>query len=110
MSDTGVEAAPLRSGHTMAAVNAVGTILPYSESGKMHVLMSLDARPMFWWPGLPAVKESAYDLVHPAPYGLSGRTTGRRQLSSCTRRSKVAAESDEYGRSLNQNGRLFGAT
>jgi tripartite-type tricarboxylate transporter receptor subunit TctC len=88
-------------GHTMATVDAVGTILPYSESGKMRVLLSFDAQPMDWLPGVPTAKSLGYDLVYPAPYGLVGpKGMPAPIVDRLYQAFKSAAESDEYRKLL----------
>lgn len=88
-------------GHTMATVDAVGTILPYSESGKMRVLLSFDAQPMDWLPGVPTAKSQGYDLVYPAPYGLVGpKDMPASIVDKLYQAFKVAAQSDEYRKLL----------
>jgi tripartite-type tricarboxylate transporter receptor subunit TctC len=87
--------------HTMATVDAVGTILPYSESGKMRVLLSFDAQPMDWLPGVPTAKSQGYDLVYPAPYGLVGpKDMPALIVDKLYQAFKVAAQSDEYRKLL----------
>jgi tripartite-type tricarboxylate transporter receptor subunit TctC len=88
-------------GHTMATVDAVGTILPYSEAGKMRVLLSFDAQPMDWLPGVPTAKSQGYDLVYPAPYGLVGpKDMPAPIVDKLYQAFKFAAQSDEYHKLL----------
>jgi len=88
-------------GHTMAMVDAVGTIVPYSESGKMRVLLSFDALPMDWLPGVPTAKSLGYDLVYPAPYGLVGpKGMPAPVVEKLYQAFNSAAESDEYRKLL----------
>ena len=88
-------------GHTMATVDAVGTILPYAESGKMRVLLSFDAQPMEWLPGVPTARSLGYDLVYPAPYGLVGpKDMPAPIVDKLYQAFKSAAESDEYRKLL----------
>jgi tripartite-type tricarboxylate transporter receptor subunit TctC len=83
--------------HTMATVDAVGTILPYAESGKMRVLLSFDAQPLAWLPGVPTAKSLGYDLVYPAPYGLVGpKDMPAPVVDKLYQAFKAAADSDEY--------------
>ena len=53
-------------GHTMATVDAIGTVLPYVESGKMRVLLSFDPQPIARLSGVPTAKSLGYELVYPA--------------------------------------------
>ena len=62
----------LLGGHTMATIDAAGSILPHVEAGKLRILMSFDAQPSAWMPGVPTAKSLGYNLVYPAPYGLVG--------------------------------------
>lgn len=88
-------------GHTMATVDAVGTILPHSESGKMRVLLSFDAQPTEWLRGVPTAKSLGYDLVYPAPYGLVGpKDMPAPIVDKLYQAFKAAAESDEYRKLL----------
>lgn len=88
-------------GHTMATVDAVGTILPYTESGKMRVLLSFDAQPTDWLRGVPTAKSLGYDLVYPAPYGLVGpKDMPAPIVDKLYQAFKAATESDEYRKLL----------
>jgi tripartite-type tricarboxylate transporter receptor subunit TctC len=88
-------------GHTMAMVDAVGTILPHSESGKMRVLLSFDAQPTDWLRGVPTAKSLGYDLVYPAPYGLVGpKDMPAPIVDKLYQAFRAAAESDEYRKLL----------
>ena len=84
-------------GHAMATVDAVGTILPYTESSKMRMLLSFDPQAVDWLPGVPTAKSLGYDLVYPAPYGLVGpKNMPPEIVSRLYQAFKTAAESDEY--------------
>lgn len=88
-------------GHTMATVDAIGTILPYVESGKMRVLLSFDPQPVAWLPGVPTAKSLGYDLVYPAPYGLVGpKGMPPAVVDKLYRAFKTAADSDDYKKLL----------
>lgn len=88
-------------GHAMATLDAVGTILPYSEAGKMRVLLSFDAQPSSWMPGVPTAKSLGYDLVYPAPYGLVGpKDMPPVVVDKLYHAFKAAADSDEYKKLL----------
>jgi tripartite-type tricarboxylate transporter receptor subunit TctC len=90
-------------GHAMATVDAVGTILPYSESGKMRILASFDPQPVSWLPGVPTAKSLGYDLVYPAPYGLVGPKNMPPQIvDKIYRAFKAAADSDDYRQLLDK--------
>jgi len=62
----------LMGGHTLAAVDAAGSVMPFVESGDLRLLMNFDAESPEWMPQLPTAKSLGYDLVYPAPYGLVG--------------------------------------
>ena len=62
----------LLGGHTLAAVDAAGSLLPHVEAGKLRILMSFDEQPPEWLPGVPTARNLGYDLAYPAPYGLVG--------------------------------------
>ena len=88
-------------GHTMATVDAIGTILPYVESGKMRVLLSFDPQPVASLPGAPTAKSLGYDLVYPAPYGLVGpKGMPPAVVDKLYQAFKAAADSDEYKKLL----------
>ena len=88
-------------GHAMATVDAIGTILPYTEPGKMRVLLSFDAQPADWLPGVPTAKSQGYDLVYPAPYGLVGpKDMPPEIIDRLYQAFKTAADSDEYRKLL----------
>lgn len=92
-------------GHTMSTVDAIGTILPYVESGKMRVLLSFDPQPVASLPGVPTAKGLGYDLVYPAPYGLVGpRGMPPAIVDRLYKAFKAAADSDEYKKLLVQLG------
>lgn len=88
-------------GHAMATVDAVGTILPYVEPGKMRVLLSFDPQPVEWLPGVPTAKSLGYNLVYPAPYGLVGpKDMPPTIVNKLYAAFKAAADSDEYRKLL----------
>lgn len=88
-------------GHTMATVDAIGTILPYVESGKMRVLLSFDPQPVASLPGVPTAKSLGYDLVYPAPYGLVGpKGMPPAVVDRLYQAFKAAADSDDYKKLL----------
>lgn len=88
-------------GHTMATVDAIGTILPYVQSGKMRVLLTFDAQPVASLPGVPTAKSLGYDLIYPAPYGLVGpKGMSPAVVDKIYKAFKTAADSDEYKKLL----------
>ncbi|KAA0074137.1 tripartite tricarboxylate transporter substrate binding protein [Tardiphaga sp. P9-11] len=88
-------------GHAMATVDAVGTILPYTEPGKMRMLLSFDPQPVDWLAGVPTAKSLGYDLVYPAPYGLVGpKNMPPEIVGKLYQAFKAAADSDEYRKLL----------
>jgi tripartite-type tricarboxylate transporter receptor subunit TctC len=62
----------LLGGHTAATVDAVGSLLPHVEAGKIRILMTFDEQPAPWLPDVPTAKSLGYQLAYPAPYGLVG--------------------------------------
>ncbi len=62
----------LLGGHTVAALDAVGSLLPHVESGKLRILLSFDEQPADWMPQVPTARSQGWDLAYPAPYGLVG--------------------------------------
>lgn len=88
-------------GHAMAIVDAAGTIIPYVEPGQMRVLLSFDAEPASWLPGVPTAKSLGYDLVYPAPYGLVGpKGMPQEIVDKLYQAFKTAADSEEYRKLL----------
>jgi tripartite-type tricarboxylate transporter receptor subunit TctC len=65
-------ATALLGGHTVAAVDAIGSILPHVQAGTLRVLMSFDEQPAAWMPNVPTARSLGYDLAYPAPYGVVG--------------------------------------
>lgn len=63
-------AVALLGGHTTSSVDAIGSLLPHIEAGKLRVLMSFDEKPATWMPNVPTAKSLGYDLAYPAPYGI----------------------------------------
>lgn len=87
----------LLGGHTMATVDAVGSLLPHVESGKLRVLMSFDERPAEWMPEVPTAKSLGYDLAYPAPYGLVGpKGMPQAVVAKLHDAFKAAIDSPEY--------------
>lgn len=62
----------LMGGHVVATLDAAGSVIPFVQSGDLRLLMSFDAEPAAWMPGVPTAKSLGYDLVYPAPYGVVG--------------------------------------
>lgn len=62
----------LLGGQTTATVDAIGSLLPHVEAGKVRVLMSFDEKPAAWMPNVPTATSLGYDLAYPAPYGIVG--------------------------------------
>ena len=62
----------LLGGQTTATVDAIGSLLPHIEAGKLRVLMSFDEKPAAWLPNVPTARSLGYDLAYPAPYGIVG--------------------------------------
>jgi tripartite-type tricarboxylate transporter receptor subunit TctC len=76
-------------GHTMATVDAIGTILPYVQSGKMRVLLSFDPQPVASLPGVPTAKVSVMILSIPRLTDLLvPRACRLRSSTGFTRRSR----------------------
>jgi tripartite-type tricarboxylate transporter receptor subunit TctC len=91
----------LLGGHTMATVDAIGTILPHVQSGKMRVLLTFDAQPVASLPGVPTAKSLGYDLVYPAPYGLVGpKGMPPAIVDRLYKAFKAAADSEDYKKLL----------
>ncbi|WP_222707626.1 tripartite tricarboxylate transporter substrate binding protein [Ottowia flava] len=96
----------LIGGHTVAALDAVGSVLPFVESGSVRLLMSFDALPADWMPSVPTAKSLGYELVYPAPYGVVGpKGMSPQVVARLNEAFKAAIDSAEYAtllRSLRQ--------
>ncbi|WP_423459429.1 tripartite tricarboxylate transporter substrate binding protein [Ottowia sp. VDI28] len=91
----------LIGGHTVAALDAVGSVLPFVESGDLRLLMSFDAQPADWMPSVPTAKSLGYDLVYPAPYGLVGpKGMNPAVVTKLNTAFKAAIDSPEYAKLL----------
>ena len=89
----------LMGGHTLAAVDAAGSVMPFVESGQLRVLMSFDAQPADWLRGVPTAKSLGYDLVYPAPYGVVGpKGMPAEVVTRLHAAFKAAIDSPEYAR------------
>ncbi len=93
----------LLGGHTHATVDAVGSLLPHMEAGKVRVLMTFDEEPAPWLPNVPTAKSLGYDLAYPAPYGLVGpKGMPDEVVAKLAAAFKVAIDSPEYAQLLDQ--------
>lgn len=93
----------LLGGHTQATVDAIGSLLPHVEAGKVRVLMTFDEEPASWLPGVPTAKQVGYDLSYPAPYGLVGpKGMPEDVVNKLATAFKAAADSPEYAQLLEQ--------
>ena len=82
---------------TVAALDAAGAILPFVEDGKLRILVSFDAEPADWLPGVPTARSLGHDLVYPSPYGLVGpKCMPPAIVAKIWDAFQAAAESDEY--------------
>ncbi|MEJ7932330.1 tripartite tricarboxylate transporter substrate binding protein [Ramlibacter sp. AN1015] len=96
-------ATALLGGHTVASVDAVGSLLPHVQSGKLRVLMSFDEKPAAWMPGVPTAKSLGYDLAYPAPYGLVGpKGMPPEIVARLNTAFKAAIDDPEYAKLLDQ--------
>jgi tripartite-type tricarboxylate transporter receptor subunit TctC len=91
----------LLGGHTVATVDAIGSLLPYVQAGNLRVLMSFDGQPASWLPGVPTAKSLGYDLAYPAPYGLVGpKNMPLDIVNKLNSAFKVAIDDPEYTKLL----------
>lgn len=91
----------LIGGHTVAALDAVGSMLPFVESGDVRLLMSFDAQKADWMPNVPTAKSLGYDLVYPAPYGVVGpKGMSPEVVTKLNAAFKAAIDSPEYAKLL----------
>lgn len=94
-------ASNLLGGHTMAALDAVGSVLPFVASGDLRLLMSFDAQAADWMPSVPTAKSLGYDLVYPAPYGVVGpKGMPPAVVARLNAAFKAAIDSPEYAKLL----------
>lgn len=98
----------LMGGHTVASVDAIGSVLPFVKSGDIRVLMSFDAAPAASMPDLPTAKSLGYDLVYPAPYGLVGpKGMPPEIVAKLAAAFKAAIDSPEYAKLLQAQGQTY---
>lgn len=91
----------LMGGHTVAALDAVGSVLPFVESGALRLLMSFDPQPADWMPSVPTAKSLGYDLVYPAPYGVVGpKGMSSAVIAKLNAAFKAAIDNPEYAKLL----------
>ena len=94
-------AVSLLGGHTVATVDPIGSILPHVQAGKLRLLMSFDAQPATWLPGVPTAKSLGYDLTYPAPYGVVGpKNMPIDIVNKLNNAFKVAIDDPEYAKLL----------
>lgn len=87
----------LIGGHTIASLDAAGSVLPFVDSGDLRLLMSFDAVAPDWMPQLPTAKSLGYDLAYPAPYGLVGpKGMPSEVVRKLDAAFKTAVDSPEY--------------
>ena len=94
-------ATALLAGHTVAAVDAIGSLLPHVQAGTLRVLMSFDEQPAAWMPNVPTARSLGYDLAYPAPYGLVGpKNMPPDVVARLNAAFKAAIDDPEYARLL----------
>jgi tripartite-type tricarboxylate transporter receptor subunit TctC len=93
----------LLGGQTTATVDAIGSLLPHIEAGKLRVLMSFDEKPAAWLPNVPTAKSLGYDLAYPAPYGIVGpKGLPAPIVARLNAAFKAAIDDPEYAKLLEQ--------
>ena len=98
----------LMGGHTVASVDAIGSVLPFVKSGDIRLLMSFDAEPTKSMPDVPTAKSLGYDLVYPAPYGLVGpKNMPPEIVAKLAAAFKAAIDSPEYAELLRTQGQTY---
>jgi tripartite-type tricarboxylate transporter receptor subunit TctC len=91
----------LLGGHTVAALDAVGSLLPHVEAGKLRILLSFDEQAADWMPHVPTARSQGWDLAYPAPYGLVGPKGMPPELVKKLHDAfKIAIEHPEYRKLL----------
>lgn len=95
-------------GHTIATVDAIGSIQPYVQSGSMRILMSFDERPAASSPEIPTAKSLGYDISYNAPYGLIGpKNMPRDVVNKLGAAFKAAVEDPAYKKLLENLGQQY---
>ncbi|MCB2000928.1 MAG: tripartite tricarboxylate transporter substrate binding protein [Rhodoferax sp.] len=98
----------LMGGHTVASLDAIGSVLPFVKSGDVRLLMSFDAAPAKSMPDLPTASSLGYDLVYPAPYGLVGpKGMPPEVVAKLAAAFKAAIDSPEYAKLLQAQGQTY---
>lgn len=93
----------LLGGQTTATVDAIGSLLPHVEAGKLRVLMSFDEKVAAWMPNVPTAKSLGYDLAYPAPYGIvAPRGVPGPIVAKLNAAFKSAIDDPEYAKLLEQ--------
>ncbi|MDX3906195.1 MAG: tripartite tricarboxylate transporter substrate binding protein [Pigmentiphaga sp.] len=101
-------AVSLLGGQTVAAVDAVGSLLPHVQSGALRLLMSFDAEPPAWLPGVPTAKSLGYGVANSAPYGLIGpRGMPPAVVDRLAAAFKKAVDDPEYAKLLERLGQTY---
>jgi tripartite-type tricarboxylate transporter receptor subunit TctC len=91
----------LLGGQTTATVDAIGSLLPHIEAGKLRVLMSFDEKPAAWLPNVPTARSLGYDLAYPAPYGIVGpKGMPAPVVAKLNAAFKAAIDDPEYAKML----------
>jgi tripartite-type tricarboxylate transporter receptor subunit TctC len=91
----------LLGGQTVATVDAIGSLLPHIEAGKLRVLMSFDEKPAAWLPNVPTARSLGYDLAYPAPYGIVGpKNMPPEVVAKLNAAFKAAIDDPEYAKLL----------
>lgn len=91
----------LLAGQTTSTVDAIGSLLPHIEAGKLRVLMSFDEKPAPWLPNVPTARSLGYDLAYPAPYGIVGpRNMPAPVVAKLNAAFKAAIDDPEYTKLL----------
>lgn len=93
----------LLGGQTTATVDAIGSLLPHVEAGKLRVLMTFDEKPAAWMPNVPTARSLGYDLAYPAPYGIvAPKGLPAPIVAKLSAAFKSAIDDPEYGKLLEQ--------
>lgn len=101
-------AVSLLGGQTVAAVDAVGSLLPHVQSGALRLLMSFDAEPTPLLSDLPTARSLGYDIANSAPYGLIGpRGMPPEVVRKLAAAFKAAVDDPEYAKLLEKLGQTY---
>ncbi|MBX6318278.1 tripartite tricarboxylate transporter substrate binding protein [Pigmentiphaga sp.] len=101
-------AVSLLGGQTVAALDAIGSLLPHVQSGALRLLMSFDAEPTPLLKDVPTARSLGYAIVNSAPYGLIGpKGMPESVVNKLAAAFKAAVDDPEYTKLLEKLGQTY---